>query len=39
MYVMEVCPEERLASLTLRHRESSFAPEILYIFFRERRWV
>jgi hypothetical protein len=39
MYVMEICPEKRLASLTLRHRKGPFAPEILYVFFRERRGV
>jgi hypothetical protein len=37
MYVMEISPEKRLASLTLRHRKGSLASEVFYIFFRERR--
>jgi hypothetical protein len=37
MYVMEICPEKRLAGLALRYGKGPFASEVFYIFFRERR--
>jgi len=39
MYVVEVSTKKRLAGLALRHRKGPFAPEVLYIFLWERRWV